>query len=59
MFMVEYQDEYFKYLSDLRESGRMNMNGAPAMLRSVFGLNKKDAYEVFIKWTEWLQNGSK
>tara|TARA_Y100001963_G_C6661784_1_gene390813 strand:+ start:205 stop:378 length:174 start_codon:yes stop_codon:yes gene_type:complete len=57
--VISYLNEYFEYLSDLRESGRMNMNGAPAMLRSVFGLNKKDAYEVFFKWTEWLENGSK
>ncbi len=56
--MITYLNDYFEYLTDLRDSGRVNMYAAPAMLQSIFGLNKKDAREVFDKWTEWLKNDS-
>jgi hypothetical protein len=56
--VITYLNDYFEYLTDLRDSGRVNMYAAPAMLQSIFGLNKKDAREVFNKWTEWLKNDS-
>ena len=56
--MITYLNDYLEYLTDLRDSGRVNMYAAPAMLQSIFGLNEKDAREVFNKWTEWLKNDS-
>jgi hypothetical protein len=48
-------DLYFEFLSDLRESGTMNMMGAPRELQNEFGLNKVQAREIFQLWTETLK----
>ena len=45
-------DLYFEFLNDLRESGTMNMMGAPRELEHEFGLNKIQAREIFGLWTE-------
>jgi len=45
-------EEYFNFLDELRESGSINMFGAPAVLRDVFGLSKSESFEVFKAWTE-------
>ena len=55
--MNEYMQEYFEFLSDLRDGGSMNMMGAPRELEHEFGLNKTDAREVFSKWCESLKSG--
>ena len=47
-------DLYFEFLDDLRESGTMNMMGAPRELQNEFGLNKIQAREIFQLWTETL-----
>jgi len=47
-------DLYFEFLNDLRESGTMNMMGAPRELQHEFGLNKVQAREIFQLWTEQL-----
>ena len=52
--MNEYMQEYFEFLTDLRDGGTMNMMGAPRELQLNFGLNKADAREVFQKWCESL-----
>ena len=52
--MNEYLQEYFEFLTDLRDGGTMNMMGAPRELQLNFGLNKADAREVFQKWCESL-----
>ena len=54
--MNEYMQEYFEFLSDLRDGGSMNMMGAPRELQLNFGLNKADAREVFSKWCDSLKN---
>ena len=38
--------EYFEYLTDLRDSGTMNMMGAPRELEYEFGLDRAEAREV-------------
>ena len=48
-------DLYFEFLNDLRESGTMNMMGAPRELQNEFGLNKVQAREIFQLWTETLK----
>ncbi len=44
--------EYFVYLDELRESGRINMAGAPRELREDFGVDKAEAIKIFELWTE-------
>ena len=44
--------EYFFHLDQLRESGKINMFGAPRWLQDNFGLDKSQAQIVFTKWTE-------
>ena len=48
-------DVYFEFLNDLRESGSMNMMGAPRELQYEFDLNKAEAREIFSKWCESLK----
>ena len=52
--MNEYMQEYFEFLTNLRDGGTMNMMGAPRELQLNFGLNKADARDVFQKWCESL-----
>ena len=47
--------EYFEFLEDLRDSGSMNMMGAPRELQDEFGLDRAEAREVFSKWCESLR----
>jgi len=51
------EEDYFKFLDTLRESGEMNMFGAPRVLQEVFGLNKEESYEVFGAWTKQFKRG--
>ena len=51
----EMNDLYFEFLNDLRESGTINMMGAPRELQNEFGLNKVQARNVFQLWTETLK----
>ena len=44
--------EHFVYLDKLRESGTINMMGAPRELRYKFGLDKLKAIKIFVLWTE-------
>lgn len=39
-------------LTDLQESGTMNMFGAPKMLQDTFDLSRDEAEYVFKTWTE-------
>jgi hypothetical protein len=45
-------ETYFEFLDDLRESGDINMFGAPRVLMDVFDMSKAEAMKVFIAWTE-------
>mgnify|MGYP001189755141 FL=1 len=45
-------EEFFWVLDGIRESGKMNMFGAPKWLEDNMDLTKAQAKEVFMKWTE-------
>jgi len=44
--------EYFVYLDELRESGTINMMGAPRELQFEFGIDKMEARKIFGLWTK-------
>ena len=45
-------NDFFVFLDILRDSGQINMFGAPLELLIEFGLSKQEARDVFTKWTE-------
>ena len=47
--------EFFGILDRLRESGLINMFGAPKWLEDNYDLSKEEAREIFMEWTK---NGS-
>ena len=47
--------EYFEFLTDLRDGGSMNMMGAPRELQHRFGLSRVEAREVFSEWCKSLK----
>ena len=47
----------FIFLDKLRDSGKINMFGAPKVLEESFGLSKKEAREVFKAWAEYCAIG--
>ena len=49
--------EYFDVLNQIRESGKINMFGAPKVLQETFGLSKGEALYVFQEWTKEFENG--
>ena len=42
---------YFRYLDELRESGEINMMGAPRELQYEFEMDKAEARKIFGLWT--------
>jgi len=44
--------EHFVYLDKLRESGTINMMGAPRELQNDFDLDKTEARKIFGLWTK-------
>ena len=50
--------EYFVYLDELRESGTINMMGAPRELQHEFGIDKIEARKIFGLWANQF-NGAK
>ena len=52
---VEKKKEIFKYLRNLRDSGAINMMGAPKYIESIFQLSRFKARDIFI---EYMQNPS-
>ncbi len=49
---ISMDEFFFGILDALRESGQMNMFGAPRYLTEEFGLEKNKARAVFKAWTE-------
>ena len=45
------QEQWNAILDTLRESGRMNMFGAPRWLNEEFGIPMHQAKEIFTAWT--------
>jgi len=55
-FMTEVNPaDYFDMLTEVRDSGVMNMMGAPRYLQENFGMSRQDARRTFILWVESLQ----
>lgn len=50
---INMDEFFFGILDALRESGQMNMFGAPRYLTEEFGLEKNKALEVFTSWCEY------
>ena len=46
------EQEYFDFLTDLRDSGAINMFGAAPCLSAEFGLDKQEARQVLLAWME-------
>ena len=42
--------EYFAFLDSLRESGQINMFGAPSVLQEAFDLNRHEARDIVKSW---------
>ena len=45
----------FEFLNNLRESGEINMMGAPRELQYEFDIDKIEARKIFGLWTETLK----
>lgn len=43
---------YFEFLDELRDSGEINMFGAPRVLQDEFDLDKEEAREIFGAWAK-------
>ncbi len=48
-------NEYREFLDDLRESGTINMFGAPRELQTVFGIDRAEARAIFTEWTKTFE----
>lgn len=46
------KDVYFAYLDMIREDGEINMFESPNRLCQVYGISKKEAFKIFMEWTE-------
>ena len=51
-FSDEKMEYFFCYLDSLREFGVTNMLGSPACLQNDFGVDKRQSFDIFAKWTE-------
>ena len=51
-------DRWNQILNDLRESGEINMFGAPRWLMDNYGLEKYEANEIFTTWTKTFEEDS-
>ena len=49
---TDFEKEAFEFLIDLRDSGRMNMWGAPKVLAEVYNISLDEAKTLFFKWIE-------
>ena len=56
--MIEKEDktELFEWLTDTRDSGRINMMLAPSEMEWRFDMTKSEARQTFIEWTQWLED---
>ena len=42
--------QYFEFLDSLRESGEINMFGAPSVLQQAFDLTRYEARDIVAAW---------
>jgi len=50
--MIKFDEKYYDYLDELRESGITNMFGAASYIEDAFDLDKKQAKEILLDWME-------
>ena len=48
--------EWFEELNALRDSGEINMFGAPAWLQDVHGVNRSESRAIFKAWTDQFES---
>ena len=48
--MIKILEEHLDYLDILRESGVLNMGGAPAYVQERFNISEKDSSAIFLHW---------
>ncbi len=41
---------YFMFLDDIQKSGKINMFGAPRVLREMFDLDKQESFKIVEEW---------
>ena len=51
--------EEFEYLTELRDSGAVNMFGAAPYLAEEFGLDRREAKQVLLEWMRWVEKERK
>ena len=51
-FNSESLEQYFAFLDNVRESGKINMFGAASVLQEVYGLEKREAREILFQWMD-------
>lgn len=49
-------NEYFEFLDTLRESGEINMFGAPRVLQEMYDLTKWEARDIVSAWMKQYTN---
>ena len=47
--------EWLTFLTDLRDSGAINMMGAPRIMHEEMGVPLQEARDIFTRWTKHLQ----
>ena len=50
-------EEWFPELDSLRESGAINMFGAPRWLQDNFGMTRDNSIAVFKAWVVYVEKG--
>ncbi len=46
------KEELFKFLDNVRESGKINMFGAAPVLQEVYGLSRREARNILLEWID-------
>jgi hypothetical protein len=56
--MIEKEDktELFEWLTETRDSGRINMMFAPSEMEWRFNMTKSEARQTFNEWSKWLED---
>ena len=49
------RENFFPFLDGVRNSGQMNMCGAPRLLRELYGLSRREATDIFYMWNDELK----
>lgn len=51
-----FKKEVFEFLTATRNSGIINMFGAPELLRTEFEISKQEARDLFWEWTKTFES---